>query len=356
LAKQNGTSSPGPYKALTFIFGAAIGLYLLFSVLGLRLTTDESAGSAPDFPHGGPAEFLYLDSSRVGAYLGQVDGGSFDSEKVTRKLTDTLSGKLTLAGAAEAGGSREQESLVEREVKPTEASSFFALYAALGDADLVTPIRLRFFENDVRDLKDGEFVSFKTTALRSPIYVNPYLASRRVATLAAIFPGGKKELEERSTAKRRAAERFVARLGANPRVVFSLHPEGGQAESSFVYLLPMNAERLTEERSLLKFGGGQFNVVGKVIRIFPELKHDHVPAYVDSPTLEIWERPLRRAPGELLCRTDPRCAKRVREARLRGKARRAEIRASRVRALSALREQTAIGRRGAVILPIGIYK
>lgn len=348
---------PTIYKVLTFVFGAAIGAHLLFGVLGVHLSTNDGPSGNPNFPHGGPAEFLYLDSARVGAYLGQVDGGSFDSEKVTRKLTDTLSGKLTLAGAGEAGGSKSEESFVEREVKPTEASNFFALYAGLGKTQLVTPIRLRYFENDVRSLDEGQFVSFTTTALRSPTYLNPYLASRQAVTLTAIFPGGKGEkLAARSAAEHRGAERFVGRLGANPRVVFSLHPEENGTPKPFVYLLPMGANQLTEERSLLKYGGGRFTVVGKVVRIFPELQHDHEPAYVDSPTLETWEQPLRHARRELICRTDPRCAKRVREGHLHGRQRLVEIRASRRRDLAALHEQTAIGKRGAVIIPVGIYK
>ena len=346
---------------------------IVLVILGIaNLLDDGSSGGNPNFPEGGPAEFLYLDNARVSAYLGQIDGGSFDSEKITRKLTDTLSGKLALANVGEAGGEHSEENFVEREVKPTQASNFFSFYEGLKSVEAVPSIRLRHFEHDIEGLEEGKevgeavgegnFVSFKTTALRSPIYLNAYLASRRASSLTALFPGGRDgALKEKSTAERHASERFVARLGEDPRFVFSLHPEetteSGELEPKpFVYLLPMSAAQLTEERSLLKYGGGQFTVVGKVVRIFPELSHDHDPAYVDSPTLETWEQPLKTAPGELICRTDPLCAKKVRQGKLRGKKRHREIRASRTRELAALHEQVVIGERGAVIVPIAIYK
>ena len=65
------------------------------------------------------------------------------------------------------------------------------------------------------------------------------------------------------------------------------------------------------------------------MRIFPEKRSDHRPAYIDSPTRETWEEPLRRAPGELICRTEPRCIKEVREQQTEGIARKRAIRAAR---------------------------
>jgi hypothetical protein len=120
-----------------------------------------------------------------------------------------------------------------------------------------------------------------------------------------------------------------------------------------VYLMPMDARLLTRERSLIKFGGGEFTVVGKVVRIFPENGDVQSPAYVDSPTRETWEQPLAHAPLKLLCGTDSKCKKLSHKY---PKATQAEIRESRCNDLEALREQTEIPRRGAVILPIAVYK
>jgi hypothetical protein len=339
------------YKVGFYVLVAAAAIFVLFDVIGLRLTTSTESSGAPDFPSGGPAEFLYLDSGRVDAYLGQIDGGSFDSEKVTRKLTNTTGGKLSAAGV-EANESQARESLSEREVKPTEASRFFALYQGLEKEGDLQSVGLRKFGSDVWPLEEGKFVKFRSGAMKAPIYLNPYLATRQQVTLASIFPGGH-GANEKSAVERSLSERFFNELGEEPRVIFSLQPENGHAAT---YLLPIQAQLLSSERSLLKYGGGEFTVVGKLVRRFPEGGDLHEPAYVDSATLETWEKPLQRAPGELICRTDPRCASKVRAGHLNGPARLQQIEASRQRALDALHRQTEISGQGAVILPIAIYK
>jgi hypothetical protein len=347
-----GELSATQYKVGFFLLLGAAGVIVLFHFTDLRLTTAAGTSSAPDFPSGGPAEFLYLDSGRVDAYLGQIDGGSFDTEKVTHKLSDTLSGKLTLAGAAEAGESHAQESLSEREVKPTEASRFFSLYQGLEKEGDLRSVGLRESGADIKPLPEGQFVKFRTGAMKAPIYLNPYMASRQQVTLASIFPGGD-GAGAMSAVERALSKRFFTELGKEPRVVFSLQPENGNGAT---FLLPIQAQLLSSERSLLKYGGGEFTVVGKLVRRFPEGGDHHEPAYIDTATLETWERPLQRAPGELVCRTDPRCASVVRAGHLSGRERLTQIEASRRRALNALDRQTEISGDGAVILPIAIYK
>jgi hypothetical protein len=58
----------------------------------------------------------------------------------------------------------------------------------------------------------------------------------------------------------------------------------------------------------------------------------------------------------LLCRTDPRCAKKLRSRTSTARQRRNAIHHSREWAIEALTEQTEIAKRGAVIVPIAIYK
>jgi hypothetical protein len=335
------------YKWAAIVFGAIIALYVVIELVG----GDEAASEKPNFPAGGPAQFLYLDGAQTDAYLAQVDGGSYDSEKVTRKASDTLGGKLTVAGLGEASGTRAKELFVERVLQPTDASNFFALKSGLDDQGDIEPISLRNFEEGVGQLEEGRFVSFKSSALLSPIYLNAYLAVRQANSLEAIFP--------RSQGRREASRKFFDEVGKDPRAVFVIQPtraDNPQRKEPFVYLMPIGTRNLTAERSLTKYGGGSFTVVGKMVRRFPERFRDHHPAYIDSATLETWEHPLRKAPGELLCRTEPRCITRVRRERLRGPDREGAIRSARRRILTALREQTEIGKLGAVILPIAIYK
>lgn len=344
-------SAANRYRLAFFGLLALILLYVVLCLLGVRVTTASDPAGAPNFPDGGPAEFLYLDSARVDAYLGQINGGSFDSEKVTHKLTESLDGKVGVAGA-EAGASRAQESLSEREVKPTEASRFFALYQGLEKEGDLHTVGLRRYPQDIEPLEEGEFVKFRSGAMKAPIYLNPYLASRQQVTLASIFPSGPGG-DGKSAVERAQAKRFIDDLGKEPRVVFSLRPESGHAAT---YLLPVQAQLLSGERSLIKYGGGAFTVVGKLVRRFPEGGDHHNPPYVDTATLETWEKSLQQAPGELVCRTDPRCVSTIHAGHLKGRARLAQIEDSRKRALNALDRQTEIPDEGAVILPIAIYK
>lgn len=343
------------YKWLSAALGAVILLYLAFQVFGLRISSGDGGGAIkPNFPPGGPAEFLYMDPERVDSYLAQVNGGSFNAETVTQKLSDSLDAKATIPGAGEAGASRATETSFQREMKPTDASRFFALRNGLVEQGELHGIGLRYFDRDVRPLEQGRFVTFETTSLLPPAYLNAFLAVREDRTVSAMFPNSRK--------RQMAAKRFSRLVGPNPRVVFALAPEGDAGSEAgakpFVYLLPLDAARLTTERSLLKFGGGRFTVVGKLVRTFPEPGKENRPAYVDSATRETWEQPLRQAPGELLCRSDFRCVQWIRNKKLTLTAaeRKAVVEGSLRRALAALESQTQINWEGAVILPVAIYK
>jgi hypothetical protein len=291
------------YKVLAFVLGGVIIAYIVFHVFGLRLTTSETSSSInPNFPPGGPAEFLYLDPNRVNAYLAQVNGGTFDTEKVIRKLTNSLNAKVEAPGIG-GGGSQENETSVEREVKPTDASNFFLLRNGLSQQGELNEVGLRFFNRDIAHLHEGAFVAFQSTALLSPQYLNPYLAVREENTIETMFPD--------SPQARKRAKEFSGTAGTDPRVVFALQRKGS------TYLLPMDAAFLTTERSLLKYGGGKFTVVGKIVRVFPGPGDQHEPAYIDR----------REAADE-----------------------------ARATVLAALARQTTIEQRGAVILPVAIYK
>ncbi|HET7484899.1 MAG TPA: hypothetical protein VFJ64_05915 [Solirubrobacterales bacterium] len=368
---------------------AAVAAIILLTLLASgKFSSDPSQ---PGFPGDGPAEFLYLDGSRVLAYLAQFDGGKFTSEQLTRESSETQSGKLAVQ-ALELGETVQQKQSLSRTITPTAAGNYIELLAKLKQHGLKT-IGLRHFGEQVRGLSEGQFVTFRTHALSSPVYLSPYLAVRERKTLSTLFPMPAKGEPGRQAVRRerKAARRFRERLGRDPRVVFALRPAGESEDEEEVaagggeekeeeasppalrrgehnaikrviqedkveYLMPLDAQLISKERSLLKFGGGEFTVVGKVVRIFPEDGDGHVPAYVDSPTLETWERPLADAPPVLLCRTDPKCSAEIRTGSSTAWQREDVIRGSRVRAIEALTKQTAIPKRGAVIVPIAIYK
>jgi hypothetical protein len=322
-----------------------------------------------------PLEFLYLDNTRVQAYLAELDHGTFAEQNLRHKLVNKQEGGVG-SGGAKVAASSEAEDFVERVVTPTAASEFVELN------DLLSPreFAVAKFGEDVRGaMREGEFVVFRTHALRPPIYLNPYLAVKQAGTLSALFPMPSRHPAQRAVVERRreVSRQFKRQVGQDPRVVFALQAQNSEEVQKAKYLLPMSVGDLADERSLIKFGGGEFTVIGKIVRIFPgkgtaELKsgvlgrHDEELAYVDSPTRETWEHPLEHAPGELICRTSPRCVREVERRRKPngegfrpkevGAKRQAAIRKTRRRMLKKLHNQTEIGKEGAVILPIAIYK
>lgn len=403
-ATQTVSARGWPFKSIAliaFLLAAALLFFGVFS--GHRQMS-------PAFPASGPAEFLYLDGARVLAYLAQFDGGNFTSEQLTRKVSDTESSKLSLEEALELGDTSQQEQSVARNITPTAAGNYIELLSKLEAVHGLKTIGLGRFNHEVHGLTEGQFVIFRTHALSPPVYLNPYLAVRQRRTLSTLFPmpspgrPGRALVQE----EREGALRFRDHVGRDPRVVFALRPlnereraelaerrarlavpaqaagretreaaappevgevlkpalrlaekraEGRLRKKKHVeYLMPMDAQLITRERSLIKFGGGEFTVVGKVVRIFPEHGDLHSPAYVDSPTLETWEQPLAHAPPKLLCRTDPKCAKKLHAVAATAQEREKAIDKARAWALEALTEQTEIPVRGAVIVPIAIYK
>lgn len=376
-------------KALALLAGGVvIGLGLHAVHFRSPITFSSSSGTSTEKR---PLEFLYLDSARVEAYLAQLDGGTFAQQHLSHRLTQKVNGEIAVE-PVKAGASSEDESFVEREVTATAASRYVELLHQLGKE--IHPVGLRQFKEDVRcSLDEGDFVSIETRALRPPIYLNPYLAAHQAGTLSALFPMPSRDPEQRKLveSRREAAGQFLRQVGENPRAVFAIQPRIDHKLGTVKYLLPMSVGQLTDERSLIKFGGGSFTLVGKVVRIFPRRgecgahpqarkagdrqvvnrqpdeqsrkvenkqgknKVAH-PLYVDSPTRETWEHALEGATPELICRTNPRCVRRARGGDLRGIRRQRLIEAARKEILEKMRTQTRIETAGAVILPIAIYK
>jgi hypothetical protein len=328
-----------------------------------------------------PLEFLYLDNTRVEAYLAELDRGTFAQQSLRHKETTKESAEVAASGA-KAGSSSEAEDFIERVVTPTAASEFIELDDLLSPHDLVldqSGSEGAEDDGEEDELQEGDFVRFQANSLRPPTYLNPYLAVQQAGTLSALFPMPSHQPAQRAVVERRreASRQFKKQVGEDPRVVFALQMTTGSETESAKVLLPLKASELTDERSLIKFGGGRFTVVGKVVRIFPEEgeegiesgvngRHGEPLAYVDSPTRETWEHPLENAPGELICRTSPKCVREVEERRNAqgkvvrtkkvGEERREAIRRTRQRMLTKLHNQTEIAKEGTVILPIAIYK
>jgi len=329
-----------------------------------------------------PFEFLYLDTTRVGAYLAQLTGGAYAMQHLAEKVTKKLNGEVTLLNALKGGASSENENFVEREVTPTAASSFLELVKKLKEKHQIEKGFLHHFnthsagetvQGDMdgnNKVEEGEFVRFRAL-LRDPVYFEPYLAIHHAATLSALFPIRGKAKGERVLVKRQreAARKFEEQVGRNPRFLLMIKPKQKPDTGEVTYLMPVRLRQLNEERSLQS--GGLFTVVGKVTRVFPPQSADDAQptdsapayAYVDSLTRQLWKQPLIGAPKGLICRASPACSTRIEESGTHRAARQKEanevhshIEGIRRHMLEVLREQTEIKSTGAVILPIAIYK
>lgn len=348
-----------PVRVVAFfaLLALVVGGLALF-----RTFEDDSAPVKPvaSFPPGGPAEFLYLDKARTASYLAQVEGGEEGKKKYIQKLTNSLNGKVNFEGAAEAGASHSEEDVVERVVTPSSSSLFFDLKKAMEETERgdLTSIKLNEFESVQEEPGEGRFVIFHTPALLSPSYLDQYLAVKRPHGVRDLFPpDGGGDAAAHNTSNRWAAWRFKGELGKDPRVDLAVRVRRPDRPGSVVYLLPIDGALLTEEQSLLSHGGGTLTIVGKIVRLWPQPGETSVfPAYVDNATRATWEGPLRSAPGELICRTNPYCKTIVSEGHFRGPRRQRVIEETRRAELRALHLETRIAKRGAVVLPIAIYK
>jgi hypothetical protein len=348
------------------IFLLLVGLVAILA-MGLNLRWpigDDSEPVAIDQP--APAEFLYLDSQRAFSYLAQMEGGTITSEEQSHKSSRNVTSELALKGLFHAGATSEEEEAAQRVVTPTAASSYIALINTLrANKDLVNIPDIGDFDHFERAVKEGQFVLFKAESMTPPTYTNLYLAVRQGDSLNALFPVvGDEANRQRALEIRRAAHRFVDQVGTNPRIVFNLQPDGERASAPH-YLLPVQYAGLSHERSLIKNGGGAFQVLGKVVRIFPEPREEEQKAgasasalkswkaYIDPTGRNTWSEPLKHAAPELICRAESHCAQAV----TRNPEASEEVTEVLRRELGKdLSKQTQIKIRGAVILPVAIYK
>jgi hypothetical protein len=349
---------------------APIGALLALVAMGLLAFhfLDPGGGDAGDaealFP---PAEFLYLDSSRIGDYLAELEGGRTGAEHRSTKKTSEASGEGSVGGF-KVGASAQREDIAESTLTETAVSEMDRLFKDLKDNTVrgvsVHQVRLDS-PKELKGLREGWLVRFPTHRLLSPGYIRPYVVVRQTATLAALFPGvGTEPSVDEAAPQRRRAESFVRQVGPDPRMTFAIAPPGtDRHKCSLRILMPMRYSGLTQERSLLekgvdKFTGGHLTVVGKVIRVFPEDQkgpqcdgrqppHPR-PRYTDFATREIWKNPIEGASNYLIEHVSHNCVvESVEDGRpLRG----------RECFLSRLEEQTRLYGPGAVILPLAVYK
>jgi hypothetical protein len=289
----------------------------------------------PPSPDISPAEYLYLDGSRVLAYLGQVEGGLSASEKQTLGITKSVSGGVTAGSVAQLSASAQSQQTAEKTVSPKIADRTYELLRVLranGDAEEECPegrlgerrpwlgtIDARLSEHNTenrikRKLKcigEGNFIRI----LNAHLYLPPYASVLKKARYALPYVGDFKLRRHPAESLvprklRRALARYRKIVGRNPRLPFVLpavSDKRGNAPETVTFFVPVRYLDLTAEPSLLS---GDVTVVGKIVRSDLRSRADvqaqgepverFAPQYVDFQTIETFGRALQRARNPLL--------------------------------------------------------
>jgi hypothetical protein len=137
-----------------------------------------SLGQAPGIA---PPDYAYLDNARVALYLGQLQGGTAQTEKLTQQLTQGRSAGVA-AGGLSLGGSTGSSSQAERVVTPTATARFYQLLDLLGKDGYLHTVNEAGTPAEIRrafsGIPEGSFVKLTGCTLRLPSYIRLVQISR----------------------------------------------------------------------------------------------------------------------------------------------------------------------------------
>jgi hypothetical protein len=304
----------------TLVLGVVVGaliVRLFFSVED----TKRSGGSVADTP---PGEYLYLDTQRVLAYLGQSKGGLTEKEKRVESTVASQSATLKSSLLGDIGASAEHASSVETVVTPAATDRFFTLLIELRrdhgrdglrhtwlhevDAAITKKNSIDKVRAKLTRLQEGDFIRISNGNL----YLPPYAAVVPKARYAASYlPGGivqpPRPLYAPITRReRRDVVAYLKRLGPDPSLPFVLPTLSATREDSQVvrFFVPTRYTGLLDNARLL---AGTVTVVGKVVYKDPRLPGDPDCgvtrvrcSYFDRQTLATFAPALQKAPNSVL--------------------------------------------------------
>jgi hypothetical protein len=292
---------------------AAAAVYVILFGVPRSSSPAPNAISEADTP---PAEYLYLDSERVFAYLGQLLGGLSASQTRSNSIENALTADLKGGSLAELARSQKELQSVQEVVTPTAADRFYRLLIVLRQGKsrrpsareanwLFTldghpgPESYGTFKNRLTDIHEGDFVRIVDAHLVLPPFA-AFLPKTRYAT-PYTPPGVARPKHFGRLLDRPGGERELSRyrqlLGANPTLPFVLPVRGYVRLTIFV---PARYQALFDNPRLLS---GNLTVVGKVIFKDPRLPGEkpcirlaHRCEYVDRQTIASWGSALTSGP------------------------------------------------------------
>jgi hypothetical protein len=277
----------------------------------------------PDEP---PLEYIYLDSARVLAYLGQVEQGLATTE--TRTFTEKRLGSAGLKGdnVVEVSASVERQRQTQQVVTQTEADRFFTFLRILrreGNRRALFDIEAQLTESNnfealrrrLGELHEGDFIRIRGAYLSLPSFAAVFSHVRYVPYYDAgrLHEPPRPLFAPMSEREREDVIAYRSQLGDNPRLPFivptieTTRPRGpeGEAETgaAVTFVVPVRYAGLTTESGLL---AGAVTIVGKVAykdeRLPSEVPKDDPTAgsFVDRQSLASFGHALRQAPASLL--------------------------------------------------------
>lgn len=311
------------YKSAIPALVAALVLLLILDLTGAISPFGgrrKARGVAPK-----PAEFMYLDSARVGSYLDQVTGGDVERENLQETTTENtnLGLELNTVGKADAStGSQLTRNIV---VTQTAADHFQTLQNERKPEVLDAESCSFAAELDSAKVHDGTIVKIEHALVEIPPYLSVYpelrYAKFRLPPGSSVF--GEVPLasfyqvdESVRGTPRKERNTFKKRVGPNPRIPFSLSAAGTaksqpckhdqpstghksksgseSAESQVTVVLPARFANLTGDPSLLAV---QLTIVGIVVANHKHGFGDGTSLGAYWPALSTVQAPLLRELG-----------------------------------------------------------
>jgi hypothetical protein len=250
-------------------YAVLVGLVVYTVLLATGVVHLPSHGSRQGRKYHGqrPYEYLYLDSARVNAYLGQLNEGEVKTESRSESQRASAEGGLqidTLGKATVSSGSEQKSSAV---VTLTEADNFYKLLHALRSEGTLKQVDMESpkLENRFRELPDGTMVRIANVFIGVPSYLSAYPALRYANMIvrkgdsvfgkAPLSRYGAAEVSLNTKAKRQR-EAFIRNAGENPRLPLIL------SSLNMTVLLPARFANMTGDVSLFS---DRLTVVGKIV-------------------------------------------------------------------------------------------
>jgi hypothetical protein len=278
--------------------------------------------SAEDLPPAdlAPAEYVYLDSSRVSAYLGQAVGGLGPSETRTQQLTDNVNASLSAGTTAQLGASEQAQSMTQTTVTATAADHFYTFLRLLRKTGELHPSTSGANDDcSARDstrwlgdvdasaaagtiaarlacIGQGNFVRVTNAHL----YLPPYAHALPRAQNASVFYDRFAKLNISLNAPTLPAvvqhdvTSYQKIVGRNPRLPFVATTIGVVTRAQpapVTFFVPARYKGLTREPSLLS---APVTVMGKIVYMSLAPNHSRT-GYTDVPTVTTFGRAMLAA-------------------------------------------------------------